>query len=188
MAASFEMICIFLDLYLLEVFCQENTVERITEQKGAKQSRLGCLSWGPDWTIHSHTGSGGDDDDKEEWRWKWCRVNWDTRAWLDHTWARCTPTSATTDDSSEIAGASWWRWWSGRWRRWWWRWWRRWWRGSPSGGGVNNDNRVQQQEQNNAAFPSCTLATYCSCASFQIAVSFHFHRCLQHLWQFRVQK
>ena len=42
---------------------------------------------------------------------------------------------------------------------------------------MNNDNRVQQQEQNNAAFPSCTLATYCSCASFQIAVSFHFHRC-----------
>ena len=67
MAASFEMICIFLDLYLLEVFCQENTVERITEQKGAKQSKLGHLPWGPDWTIHSHTGGGGDDDeDKEE--------------------------------------------------------------------------------------------------------------------------
>ena len=36
MAASFEMICIFLDLYLLEVFCQEDAVEGITEQKGAE--------------------------------------------------------------------------------------------------------------------------------------------------------
>ena len=43
MAACFEMICIILDLYLLEVFCQEDTVEGITEQKGAKQSRLGYL-------------------------------------------------------------------------------------------------------------------------------------------------
>ena len=66
MAASFEVICMILDLYLLEVFCQEDTVEGITEQKGAKQSRLEYLPWGPDWTIHSHTGGGGDDDDKEE--------------------------------------------------------------------------------------------------------------------------
>ena len=43
MAASFDIICIFLDLYLLEVFCQEDTVEGITEQKGAKQSRLGTF-------------------------------------------------------------------------------------------------------------------------------------------------
>ena len=66
MAANFEMICIFLDLYLLEVFCQEDTVEGITEQKGAEQSKLEYLPWGPDWTIHSHTGGGGDDDDEEE--------------------------------------------------------------------------------------------------------------------------
>ena len=66
MAASFEMICIFLDLYLLEYFCQEDTVEGITEQKGAQQSRLGHLPWGPDWIIHSHTGGGDDDDDDKE--------------------------------------------------------------------------------------------------------------------------
>ena len=66
MAASFEVICMFLDLYLLEVFCQEDTVEGITEQKGAEQSRLGYLPWGPDWTIHSDNGSGDDDDEEEE--------------------------------------------------------------------------------------------------------------------------
>ena len=65
MAASFEVICMFLDLYLLEVFCQENTVEGIIEQKGAEQSRLEYLPWGPDWTIHSHS-CGGDDNDEEE--------------------------------------------------------------------------------------------------------------------------
>ena len=66
MAASFEVICMFLDLYLLEVFCQENTVEGIIEQKGAEQSRLGYLPWGPDWTIHSDTGGSDDDDEEEE--------------------------------------------------------------------------------------------------------------------------